>query len=261
MKTIISTLVFIVISFSIYSQNYLKINGLKMYYEIKGEGQPLLFIHGGGMCTEAYQLEINRLSKKYMVIAADNQAQGRTNDIDREITYKNMANDQITLLDSLGIDNAIVFGHSDGGVVGLYMTINNPKRVNKLIVSGTNYDASGILDEFTELLQGATPQMYQNDFFNNLSPDGSEHWPVVLEKLKKMWLNEPNITEQELNSIKQKTLIIVGDNDMIKIQHTINMFENITNANLLIVPDASHEVLNEKPDFVFPLIFNFIESN
>jgi pimeloyl-ACP methyl ester carboxylesterase len=260
MKTIITTLALIVISFSTYSQQYLNINGLKMYYEIKGEGQPLLFIHGGGMCTEAYQLEINRLSKKYKVIAADNQAQGRTNDIDREITYNNMANDQLALLDNLGIDSVIVFGHSDGGVVGLYMTINNPNRVKKLIVSGTNYNASGILDEFTELLKGATPEMFQNDFFNKLSPDGSEHWPAVLKKLKKMWLNEPNITEQELNSIKQQTLIVVGDNDMIKIQHTINMFESITNANLLIVPNASHEVLNEKPDFVFPLIFNFIES-
>ena len=150
------------------------------------------------MCTEAYQLEINSLSKKYKVIAADNQAQGRTNDIDTENTYNNMANDQKALLDSLGIDSIIVFGHSDGGVIGLYMTINNPKRVKKLIVSGTNYSASGILDEFTEMLKGATPEMYQNDFFNKLSPDGPEHRPVEMKKLKIIWLNEPNITEQEL---------------------------------------------------------------
>jgi pimeloyl-ACP methyl ester carboxylesterase len=260
MKTFITTLLLIVISHSTYSQKYMNINGLKMYYEIKGEGQPLLFIHGGGMCTEAYQQEINILSKKYKVIAADNQAQGRTNDIDRDITYKNMANDHIKLLDSLGIDSIIVFGHSDGGVVGLYMTLIDQKRINKLIVSGTNYKASGIHDEFTELLKGATPEIFQNDYFNKLSPDGPDHWPVVMQKLKKMWLNEPNISDQELNSILKPTLIIVGDHDMIKINHTIEMFKNIKSSNLLIIPNASHEVLNEKPDFVFPIVFDFIEK-
>lgn len=260
MKTFITTLLLIVISFSVYSQKYMNINGLRMYYEIKGEGQPLLFIHGGGMCTEAYHKEINKLSKRYKVIAADNQAQGRTNDIDREISYINMAHDQISLLDSLGVDRVIVFGHSDGGVVGLYMTLINQKRVNKLIVSGTNYKASGIIDQFTDLLKGATPEGYQNDYYNRLSPDGPDHWPVVFWKLKKMWINKPDISKQELNSIKIPTLIIVGDHDMIKINHTTEMFKNIKSSNLLIIPNASHEVLNEKPDLVFPLIFDFIEK-
>jgi pimeloyl-ACP methyl ester carboxylesterase len=176
------------------------------------------------------------------------------------VSYKNMANDQLILIDSLGIDSIIVFGHSDGGVVGLHMTINYPKRVIKLIVSGTNYSSSGILDEFTELLKGATPEMFQNDFFNKLSPDGPEHWPVVMEKLKRMWLNEPNISDQELNSILKPTLIIVGDHDMIKINHTVDMFKKVNNSNLLVVPNASHEVLNEKAEYVFPIIFDFIDK-
>lgn len=255
------TIFFLVFSASLFSQgNHMNINGLKMYYEIKGEGEPLLFIHGGGMCTEAYQQEINKLSEKFMVIAADNQGQGRTNDIEREISYENMATDQLILIDSLGIDSLIVFGHSDGGVVGLHMTINNPEKVYKLIVAGTNYSSSGIHDEFTELLKGATPEVFQNDYFNKLSPDGPEHWPIVMEKLKRMWLNEPNISDGELNSILKPTLIIVGDHDMIKINHTVEMFKKINNSNLLVVPNASHEVLNEKAEFVFPIVFDFIDK-
>ena len=249
------------ISLPAYSQNYMNINGLKMYYEKKGNGEPLLFIHGGGMCTAAYIHEIDILSKNFKVIAADNQAQGRTNDIDREISYKNMASDQIALLDSLGIDKAIVFGHSDGGVVGLYMTIDNPKRIKKLIVSGTNYSADGILDEYTNLLKHATPELYQNDFFNQLSPDGAEHWPIVMHKLKTMWLNEPRITGQELKSIECPTLIIVGDHDMIKINHTVELFKNINNSSLLVVPDATHSVLTEKSALVFPIILDFIRNS
>jgi pimeloyl-ACP methyl ester carboxylesterase len=260
-NTTILTLSLLVYSVSTYSQGkYMNINGLKMYYEIKGVGQPLLFIHGGGLCTEAYQQEINELSEKYMVIAADNQAQGRTNDIERDISYINMANDQLKLIDSLGIDSVIVFGHSDGGVVGLYMTINNPKRVRKLIVSGANYNASGILDEFTELLKNATPEIFQNDYFNKLSPDGPDHWPAVMQKLKKMWLTEPNISDEELHSILKPTLIIVGDHDLIKINHTVELFKKIDNSNLLVVPNASHEVLSEKTEFVFPIIFDFIDK-
>ena len=257
----IVALLTVLASLPTYGQNYMNVNGLKMYYEIKGKGQPLLFIHGGGLCTEAYRHEIDFLSKNFKVIAADNQAQGRTNDIDREISYKNMAADQITLLDSLAIDNTIVFGHSDGGVVGLYMTINNPKRIKKLIVSGSNYKADGILDEYTELLKQATPEMYQNDFFNKLSPDGPEHWPIVMQKLKTMWLNEPRITEQELKSIVNPTLIIVGDHDMIKINHTVELFKSISNSCLLVVPDATHSVLAEKSALVFPLIIDFIEKS
>jgi len=258
MRTVLTLLLLIGINDLAISQEYMKINGLKMYYEISGEGHPLLFIHGGGMCTEAYQQEINILSKRFRVIAADNQGQGRTNDIKREISYKNMAADQLVLLDSLNIDSIVVFGHSDGGVVGLHMTLIEPNRIKKLIVSGSNFQADGILDEYTELLKSATPEMFKNDFYNNLSPDGKEHWPVVMNKLKTMWLNEPNISTQKLNTINVPTLIIVGDRDMIKINHTVEMFKNINNSNLLVFPNATHSVLIEQSDLIFPIIFDFI---
>ena len=184
-----------------------------MYYEIHGKGEPLLFLHGGALCTDAHRDEINFLAQNYKVIAADRQGQGRTADIDREISYSVMALDELKLLQYLGIDSCYIYGNSDGGTVALHIAIQSPKTVKKLIVEGANYHYSGIEDNWTKLLESATPEMYQNDFFNNLSPNGQEYWPKMLAKLKNMWLNSPVLTIEDLNRIICPTLIIVGDRD------------------------------------------------
>ena len=240
--------------------NYANINGLNMYYEIHGSGTPLLYLHGGGLCTDAHRDEINFLSQNYKVIAADRQGQGRTADIDREISYEAMALDELELLKYLMIDSCIVYGNSDGGPVALYMAIKSPKTITKLIVEGTNYHYSGIEDNWTELLESVTPEMYQNDFFNELSPNGSEYWPKMLSKLKNMWLNSPVLTPLELNEISCPTLIIAGDRDMIKIEHTVSLYKAIPNASLFIVPSTSHGAMEENPDIVRPVVSNFINS-
>jgi pimeloyl-ACP methyl ester carboxylesterase len=248
------------VSENIEQGNYANINSLNMYYEIHGSGTPLLYLHGGGLCTEAHKNEIIFLSQSYKVIAADRQGQGRTADIDREISYEGMAIGQLELLKHLKIDSCIVYGNSDGGPVALYMAIKSPKTVTKLIVEGTNYHYSGIEDDWTELLKSVTPEMYQNDFFNALSPNGSEYWPTMLSKLKNMWLNSPTITPLELNEITCPTLIIVGDRDMIKIEHTVSLYKAMPNASLFIVPSTSHEAMVEKPDFVRPVVLDFINA-
>lgn len=248
------------ISEDIEQGSYASINGLNMYYEIHGSGSPLLYLHGGGLCTEAHKNEINFLSQSYKVIAADRQGQGRTADIDREISYEIMAIGQLELLKHLMIDSCIIYGNSDGGPVALYMAIKSPKTVTKLIVEGTNYHYSGIENDWTELLQSVTPEMYQNDFFNEFSPNGSEYWPKMLAKLKNMWLNSPILTPLELNNITCPTLIIAGDRDMIKIDHTVSLYKAIPNANLFIVPSTSHGAMEENPSIVRPVVLNFTNT-
>lgn len=241
------------------TQNYLNINGLTMYYEIKGKGPALLLIHGGTVCTERYREEINEFSKRFKVIAADNQGHGRTNDIERDITYKNMALDQLALLDRLNIDSVIVFGHSDGAIVALNMVLyGGTNKIKKLIIVGANYQPNGLADYIVDAIRNMRAEDIQSDCYIKYSPDGVEHWPVVFQKLQPMWLNEPNISEEELNTIKIPTLIIVGDHDMVKTNHTIKMFENINNSQLLIFPNATHDVVSEKIDLIFPIIFDFI---
>jgi pimeloyl-ACP methyl ester carboxylesterase len=248
------------ISKDIKQGNYANINGLNMYYEIHRSGTPLLYLHGGGLCIEAHKNEINFLSQSYKVIAADRQGQGRTADIDRDISYEEMAIGQLELLKHLMIDSCIVYGNSDGGPVALYMAIKSPETVTKLIVEGTNYHYSGIEDNWTELLESVTPEMYQNDFFNALSPNGSEYWPTMLSKLKNMWLNSPVLTLMEINNIACPVLIIVGDRDMIKIEHTVSLYKAILNASLFIVPSTSHGAMEENPDIVRPVVLNFIKN-
>lgn len=240
--------------------NYANINGLNMYYEIHGSGTPLLYLHGGGLCTDAHKNEINFLSQNYKVIAADRQGQGRTADIDKEISYEEMAISQLELLKYLMIDSCIVYGNSDGGPVALYMAIKSPKTVTKLILEGTGYHYSGTEEKWTKLLESATPEMYQNDFHNELSPNGSEYWPTIFTKLKSMWLNSPVLTPMELNNITCPTLIIAGDRDMVKIEHTVSLYKSIPNASLFIVPSTSHGAMVENPKIVKPVVSDFINT-
>jgi len=240
---------------------YMNVNGLRMYYQIKGKGPALLLIHGGTVCTDAYKPEISAFSKRFKVIAADNQGHGRTNDIDRDISYKNMALDQLALLDKLNIDSVIVFGHSDGAIVALNMVLyGGTNKIKKLILVGANYQPNGLADDIVDAIRNLRAEDLQSDCYIKYSPDGVEHWPVVFQKLQPMWLNEPNISEEELNTINIPTLIIVGDHDMVKTNHTIKMFENINNSQLLIFPNATHNVVSEKIDLIFPIIFDFIEK-
>jgi pimeloyl-ACP methyl ester carboxylesterase len=213
---------------------FYNIRGFKMYCEIYGSGKPLLFIHGNGGSVDNWALQIPYFSQKYKVIIADSRAQGKSADAGDSLSYEMMADDLAVLLDTLKIDSAYVVGWSDGGINGLLMAIRHPRKVSKLAITGANLqpDTSAVFPEVIAMVQ----PMY-NTLKNNTGKTARDkaRW-----KLIRLLLDEPHIPLSDVQTIKCPTLVIGGDHDVIKEEHTMQIYKNIAKAYLWIIPNSGH---------------------
>ena len=224
---------------NIYGKNkaagkYYNIRGFKMYAEIYGQGKPLLFIHGNGGSINNFTKQIPYFSKKYKVIIADSRAQGKSTDPGDSLTYEMMADDYAALLDALKIDSAYIIGWSDGGINGLLMAIRHPAKVKKLAITGANLrpDTTAVPKEIWDMV---TP-MYEG--LKN-KPDKNEMEKGGF-KLLRLLIENPHIPITDLQKINCPTLVIGGDHDVIKEEHTMEIYKNIPNAYLWILPNSGH---------------------
>ncbi len=230
---------------------YADVNGLNMYYEMHGEGLPLLLLHGGlGSIPEKW---IPNFSPRFQVIAMEQMGHGRTADlVDRPFHYHAMAEDTVELMRQLGIESAAIVGYSDGGIIGLDMAIHHPERVTKLAVTGANCRTDGYTAENLEWVRSFDPNTEPvSDAYGRLSPDGADHWPILLGRLKPMWMVEPSFTREQLQSIETPTLIIVGDEDIVTPEHAVEMFRTIPAAQLCVVPHSGHGVMPKETTLTF----------
>jgi pimeloyl-ACP methyl ester carboxylesterase len=216
---------------------YYDIRGFKMYCETYGEGEPLLLIHGNGGSIRHFVNQIPFFSKKYKVIAADSRSQGKSKDTGDTLTYEMMADDYAALLDAMKIDSALVIGWSDGGINGLLLASRHPEKVKKVAATGANLwpDTTAMYSEIIGMIN----QMYSG-LKNN--PDKSDSVKVEL-KLLRLALEEPHVSLSVINNIKCPALIIGGDHDVIKEEHTMLIYKNIPKAYLWILPNSGHSTL------------------
>ena len=230
---------------------YLPVNGLAMYYEVHGNGERLLLLHGGaGSIPEKW---IPLFSPHFQVIAPEQMGQGRTADLaDRAFHYHDMAEDTVELLRLLEVETAVIVGYSDGGIIGLDMAIHHPTIVSKLAVTGANARFDGYTEENKEWVRDFDPGSEPvSERYQALSPDGADHWPVVLGRMKPMWAAEPSFTSAELGRIEAPILLIFGDRDIVTPEHAAEMFRAIPGAQLCVVPGAGHGVLPAETTLAF----------
>jgi len=224
---------------------YKEVNGIKMYYEIYGSGKPLVFLHGSGGSIRNARPKIDYFKQYFKVIAIDSRAHGKSIDsTTKDVTYEQMAYDIKVLLDSLNIDSAYVSGQSDGGILGLLLAINYPKKISKLATYGANLfpGKKAIFDEIDNLITD-TLKVTQN--FNT-------------RRLFSLLAYQPHITENDLKKIKCPVLIMSGDRDAIRLEHSLKIFYNITNANLFVMPGATHFGSIEKPELFNLVLLDFL---
>src|SRR5438105_13579392 len=136
-----------------------KVNGMQMYYEVSGRGDPLIVLHGGYMNIPMMGVIVPKLAASHKVYALEFQGHGRTTDINRPITYQNLADDVAAFMDAVGLKKADVFGYSMGAGAGLQLAIRHPEKVNKLVVASVAYDLSGWQPEFTAFIPQMTVEM------------------------------------------------------------------------------------------------------
>ena len=225
--------------------SYKKVNGINLYYEIYGTGKPLIFLHGNGGSIRGARAKIEYFKKYFKVIAIDSRGHGKSIDTTtKQLTYVQMADDIKILLDSLNIDSAFVQGQSDGGILGLLLAINFPGKVSKLVTYGANMfpGKKAIFDEIDNLILDS---LKTTKNFNT-------------KRLFSLMAYQPNITEKDLQKIKCPVLIMSGDRDAIRLEHSIKIFHNIPNSNLFVMPGATHYGTVEKPELFDMVLFDFL---
>lgn len=232
---------------------YLNTRGIKLYYEIYGKGEPLLLIHGNGGSMKGFKYQIDFFSKKYKVIGVDSRAQGKSADTSSVLTYEMMADDFSALLDSLKIDSANVIGWSDGGINGLLLAIRHPKKVKKLAITGAN------LVPDTTVFTPYNNNMNESDLakLRSLKQDAKTRNAI---KVVHMMQVEPNISLADLHTIKCPVLVMGGDNDLIKPSHTLQIYDNIPQAYLWIMPYSGHATPQRRKDEFNTKVFEFFKT-
>ncbi len=213
---------------------YYDIRGFKMYTEVYGKGQPLLIIHGNGGSINNFIYQIPYFSKKYKVIIADSRAQGKSTDIADSLTYEMMADDYAALLDAMKIDSAYVIGWSDGGINGLLLSIRHPEKVKKLAVTGANLvpDTTAVPQQIWDMIMPTLTGLKNK-------PGKTDPEKNAL-KLYRLLAEQPHISLTDLRKISCPTLVIGGDHDVIKEEHTMLIYKNIPKSYLWILPGSGH---------------------
>ena len=213
---------------------YYNIRGIKMYAEVYGQGKPLLFIHGNSGSISHFTKQIPYFAKKYKVIVADSRAQGRSADPADSLTYEMMADDYAALLDAMKIDSAYIVGWSDGGINGLLMAIRHPGKVKKLAITGANLrpDTTAVSQEIWDMVTPMYNGLKTKTDKNEMEKGGY--------KLLRLLVENPHIPPSDLQKITCPTLVIGGDHDVIKEEHTMEIYKNIPNAYLWILPNSGH---------------------
>ena len=240
-----------------------RLNGADIYYEMFGEGDPLVLIHGGAATIESWFCQIPALADKYQLIVPEARGHGRSADAGDVINFETMASDFEALLDHLGITKASVVGWSDGGVTGLQMALDRPDLIEKVVAFGAHSRPEGMTEEFRGEIEAATPENFPpilSEGYKALSPDGPEHWPVIFSKLKTMWLTLPSFTEDELRAVRCPVLLLAGEADIVRREESERMTGLIPDARLVVLEGASHYAPVEVPHLVNAAILEFLEG-
>lgn len=240
---------------------YADIGSYRLYYEVYGKGAPLFWLHGGLSCIDGLRYQIPFFSNEYKVIVPERPGHGHTADIQGPYTYEVMAKQTVALMKKLKIKKASFAGYSDGANLLLWLAAKYPSRVKKIVLVGGNFHHRGCEPVFQKDLKKQNPKKHGIDpRYLAYSPDRPEHYFKVFEKCRKLWLTEPKWKPVLLKKVRCPALIVAGDRDMIKPEHSLEMMKFIKKAQLAIIPGASHSLLKEKPEIANAVISGFLKE-
>ena len=236
-----------------------RLNGVDIFYQVFGEGSPVLLLHGGLSNGDHWVNVIPELTAAgYQAVVMDSRGHGRSTFDQRPISYELMASDVLALMDHLGITHADLVGWSDGGIISLQLALTHPERLNRVVAYGANFDPTGVrLDigqnAYFNAYIAAAAREYQE-----LSP-APQRWQEFLANISHMWATEPNYTMDQLQSITTPFLILDGEKEeAIDLNQTKLMWRLIPGAELALMPDTGHFALFEQPAEFSQITLDFL---
>jgi pimeloyl-ACP methyl ester carboxylesterase len=259
--------------------NYAEVNGLNMYYEIHGTGQPLILLHGAYMTIDAMGEVVPALAETRQVIAVELQGHGRTADIDRPLTYEQMADDIAALLRHLVIEKADIFGYSMGGGVAFQVAIRHPEVVRRLVIASASYTSDGMHPELLEMIPTLTPEIFAGspieEAYLRTAPNPDD-FPTLVAKMKQLDMEPFAWPPEDIRGIAAPTLLIIGDSDAIRPEHAVELFQllgggvmgdlaGLPKSQLAVLPGTTHFVPSgsavlDRADWLLLMIPLFLDA-
>jgi pimeloyl-ACP methyl ester carboxylesterase len=254
--------------------NYAEVNGLKMYYEIHGTGSPLVVLHGAFMTIGAMGALVPMLAEARQVVAVELQGHGRTADVDRPLSYEQMADDVAGLIRHLGIERADVFGYSMGGGAALQLAMRHPALVRKLIVASASSTSDGAYPEVWASIEQITPELFAGtpwkEEYDRVAPDPAA-FPALVEKMKQLDGQPFSWPSDEIRAISAPTMIVIGDSDGTTPEHAVELFRlrgggvfgdmaGLPGARLAVLPGTTHVGLIGRADWLASMVGEFLDA-
>ncbi len=227
------------------SGSYAEVNGLKMYYEVHGTGKALVLLHGAFGTVEMWGEYLPHLVKTHQVIVVELQGHGHTRDVDRPLCFTQMANDVAALLEHLQVRDADIFGYSMGGTVALALAIAHPHLVGSvaLLGAGAGSSKNTFTPESYAQMQSIVPEEFNypqvKDPYTRVAPDPSK-WTELVSKVLALDAEFLGFDATVLASISTRTLLMIGDRDGLRVEHVVECYRLIPNAQLAVLPNADH---------------------
>jgi pimeloyl-ACP methyl ester carboxylesterase len=254
---------------------YASVNGLSMYYEIHGIGQPLVLLHGAfSAIGSSFDALLPALATTRQVIAFDMQAHGRTADIDRPLSLEQLADDTAAALQQLGIDQADIFGYSMGAGVALHLAIRHPSVVRKLVLASVTYTKSGFHPGLMEGMEHMTADAMVGSPWHaeylRIAPH-PEAFATLFAKKTQMDRGIQDVPAAAIQAITAPTLLIIGDSDIIRPEHAVELFRllgggvagdiaGLPNSQLAILPGTTHVTIVNRADLLLAIIPPFLDA-
>lgn len=240
--------------------DYVELGGVRTWYDEQGDGEPLVLLHpgGGGVDARALAPTLPALAAHFRSFTAERRAHGRTPDVDGPISFELMAGDTIAFLETVVGEPAHLVGVSDGAIVALLVALARPDLVRRLVLIAGVFHRDGwepgVLDPENE------PPEFLSRLYAEISPDGPDHYPVVVKKLERMHSDGPTVSLADLGGVRSRTLVMIGDDDEVTAEHALALYRAIPDAELAVIPGTSHGLLVEKPTLCNTIVVDFLTS-
>ncbi|MFC3995846.1 alpha/beta fold hydrolase [Nocardiopsis sediminis] len=234
---------------------YADVNGVHTWYDERGDGDPLVLLHGSPGDSRVFDAGLAPLADRFRVLTPERRGHGHTADVEGPIGLGVMTDDTVAFLEQVVADPARLAGHGTGATVALMTAIRRPDLVERLVLISGAFQREGMV-----LRPGPSGEVPPEvaDAYAEVSPDGRDHLPVVLEKTAASAATEPDLTEHELSAVTARTLVVSGDDDLVTLEHTVALYRALPAAELAVVPGTSHALLLEKPGTLRHLVGDFL---
>jgi pimeloyl-ACP methyl ester carboxylesterase len=235
-----------------------EVNGVNMWYDERGAGDTIVLLHGGLADSRDFSGNLDKLASRFRCLFPERRGHGHTADVDGPITADAMAQDTIGFLERIVGRPVPLVGYSAGAMVALWVAARRPDLVSKLVLISGAFDRGGMI---LRPIAGAQMPASLIAAYGEVSPDGADHFPVILAKIARSAAEEPGLTSAELGNVSCRALVMAADDDIVTLEHTLELYRGLPNAELAIIPRTSHLLLHETPELCVKLVMDFMTGH